>query len=120
MSRKTKKKVLISFNFVDNNLYMFFSLNQGLKERKRVSRRFPFVSRGVSLEAKRGVQPRRMLMRRWLMLYQQRKRLVPQTRATPQTLFMGNLIFTIEEIDVINFFKDVIEVVVVHFAIRDD
>ncbi|KAJ0919948.1 hypothetical protein HanRHA438_Chr05g0235461 [Helianthus annuus] len=32
---------------------------QGLKKRKRVSRRFPFASRGVSLEANRGVSPRR-------------------------------------------------------------
>ncbi|KAJ0896004.1 hypothetical protein HanRHA438_Chr08g0329601 [Helianthus annuus] len=34
------------------------SYKQGLKKRKRVSRRFPFASRGVSLEANRGVSPR--------------------------------------------------------------
>ncbi|MFS7938192.1 hypothetical protein Hanom_Chr05g00436491 [Helianthus anomalus] len=32
---------------------------QGFKKRKRVLRRFPFALRGVSLEAKQGVKPRR-------------------------------------------------------------
>ncbi|KAI7734176.1 hypothetical protein M8C21_016393 [Ambrosia artemisiifolia] len=49
----------------------------------------------------------------------------PQTPATPQTtgsktLFVGNLSFSVEENDVINFFKDAGEVVEVRFAVRDD
>ncbi|XP_071693561.1 uncharacterized protein [Rutidosis leptorrhynchoides] len=45
----------------------------------------------------------------------------PQTPATgSKTLFMGNLSFSIEENDVINFFKDAGEVVQVRFAMRDN
>ncbi|GJX33144.1 malate dehydrogenase, mitochondrial [Tanacetum coccineum] len=49
----------------------------------------------------------------------------PQTPATPhatrtKTIFMGNLSFSIEENDIINFFKDVGEVAEVCFAMRDE
>ncbi|KAK1438051.1 hypothetical protein QVD17_03854 [Tagetes erecta] len=49
----------------------------------------------------------------------------PQTPATPQApgskiLFMGNLNFSIEENDVLDFFKDAGEVVEVRFAMRED
>ncbi|KAK1438052.1 hypothetical protein QVD17_03855 [Tagetes erecta] len=37
-----------------------------------------------------------------------------------KTLFMGNLSFSIEKSDVINFFKDVAEVAEVRFSMRDD
>ncbi|KAD3641936.1 hypothetical protein E3N88_31160 [Mikania micrantha] len=48
-----------------------------------------------------------------------------QTPATPQatgtkTLFMGNLSFSVEESDILNFFKDAGEVVEVRLAVRDD
>ncbi|GKC16136.1 nucleotide-binding alpha-beta plait domain-containing protein, partial [Tanacetum coccineum] len=49
----------------------------------------------------------------------------PQTPATPhetgtKTIFMGNLSFSIEKNDIINFFKDVGEVAEVRFAMRDE
>ncbi|MFS8022054.1 putative nucleotide-binding alpha-beta plait domain superfamily, RNA-binding domain superfamily [Helianthus anomalus] len=48
------------------------------------------------------------------------KKAVTSNSASPQTSFTGNLTFTIKESDVINFFKDAVEVVEVRFAIRDD
>ncbi|GJZ60606.1 nucleotide-binding alpha-beta plait domain-containing protein [Tanacetum coccineum] len=48
-----------------------------------------------------------------------------QTAAIPQatgtkTVFMGNLSYSIEENDIINFFKDVREVAEVRFGMRDE